>query len=68
MKKNKIFLKFGIGIVAVLFVLAFSVEFTSRPSFCPTCHYMEPFYESWKASSHRDVTCVKCHFPPGFAG
>ncbi|MDW8108802.1 MAG: cytochrome c3 family protein [Candidatus Kryptonium sp.] len=67
-RKNKIFLKFGVGILIALFVLAFSAEFTSRPSFCPTCHYMEPFYESWKTSTHKDVTCVKCHFPPGFAG
>jgi len=67
-KAKKIILRVGIGIVVFLFFLAFSAEFTSRPSFCPTCHYMEPFYESWKTSSHKDVTCVKCHFPPGLAG
>lgn len=27
---------------------------------------MKPYYESWKASKHSDVTCTKCHFPPGF--
>jgi predicted CXXCH cytochrome family protein len=26
---------------------------------------MEPYYQSWLESSHRDVSCVKCHFPPG---
>jgi predicted CXXCH cytochrome family protein len=26
---------------------------------------MEPYYVSWQESSHRDVTCIKCHFPPG---
>lgn len=29
---------------------------------------MEPFYESWVSSSHADVACVKCHFPPGIEG
>ncbi len=65
---KKIALRIGLGILVFLFVLAFSAEFTSRPSFCSTCHYMEPFYESWKTSSHKDVTCVKCHFLPGVAG
>ncbi|CUS77937.1 Class III cytochrome C family protein [Candidatus Kryptonium thompsonii] len=67
-KLKKLSLKIGLGLLIFLFILAFSAEFTSRPSFCPTCHYMEPFYESWKTSTHKDVTCVKCHFPPGLAG
>ncbi|NOX53824.1 MAG: hypothetical protein GXP27_05185 [Planctomycetes bacterium] len=40
--------------------------YTSRPDFCRSCHNMEPYYKSWKESSHRDVSCIKCHFPPGF--
>ena len=39
--------------------------YTSRPQFCASCHIMEPYYTSWEHSSHRDVSCVKCHFPPG---
>ena len=26
---------------------------------------MEPYYTSWQQSSHKDVSCIKCHFPPG---
>jgi predicted CXXCH cytochrome family protein len=26
---------------------------------------MEPYYVSWQESSHHDVACIKCHFPPG---
>jgi nitrate/TMAO reductase-like tetraheme cytochrome c subunit len=26
---------------------------------------MEPYYESWKTSSHADIACVDCHIPPG---
>lgn len=39
--------------------------YTSRPEFCRSCHIMEPYYVSWHESSHKDVSCVKCHFPPG---
>jgi len=38
---------------------------TTQPEFCKTCHLMEPYYESWKHSSHAGVTCVDCHFEPG---
>jgi len=39
--------------------------YTSRPEFCRSCHNMEPYYVSWQHSSHKDVSCIKCHFPPG---
>jgi predicted CXXCH cytochrome family protein len=41
--------------------------YTSRSEFCISCHIMEPYYVSWQESSHRDVACIKCHFPPGAA-
>lgn len=57
------------GFVVVLLSVYASAEYTSRPEFCPTCHYMEPYYDSWKsAEAHTDVPCSKCHFPPGIAG
>ncbi|MCU0961351.1 MAG: NapC/NirT family cytochrome c [Pirellulaceae bacterium] len=39
--------------------------YTSRSQFCNSCHIMEPYYQSWLESTHRDVSCIKCHFPPG---
>jgi len=45
-----------------------SMEYTSRPKFCNTCHYMEPFYQSWATSSHADIVCTECHFEPGLTG
>lgn len=59
---------FGIWFVIIVIVFAASAEFTSRPNFCPTCHYMEPFYNSWKTSSHNKIQCVECHFEPGLQG
>jgi hypothetical protein len=58
----------GIYIFIFLTLLAISAEYTSRPSFCPTCHYMESFYQSWRSSTHNDIDCVECHFEPGLSG
>ncbi|MFQ6612329.1 MAG: NapC/NirT family cytochrome c [Fidelibacterota bacterium] len=53
--------------VLVLIVLLWStIEYTSRPGFCTTCHFMEPYFQTWQASAHRDITCTDCHFAPGF--
>jgi nitrate/TMAO reductase-like tetraheme cytochrome c subunit len=55
-----------LGVPAVLLALfVVSVEVTSTSRFCSSCHYMKPFYESWQTSSHKDVQCKVCHYPPG---
>jgi len=57
--------------VVILGVILFSVgtvgfvEVSSQPGFCKSCHIMEPYYQSWTTSSHRDVACIQCHIPPG---
>jgi nitrate/TMAO reductase-like tetraheme cytochrome c subunit len=40
--------------------------YSSTPSFCNSCHIMEPYVASWKTSSHNQVSCIKCHFAPGW--
>ncbi|HZM00010.1 MAG TPA: cytochrome c3 family protein, partial [Planctomycetota bacterium] len=42
-----------------------ALELTTTPQFCRNCHIMEPYYQSWASSSHKDVTCVDCHYEPG---
>jgi len=54
-----------LGIVGLAAFTWASIEFTSRSEFCNTCHYMEPFYLAWKNSSHSNVDCIVCHYPPG---
>lgn len=60
---------FGLGLALVialgLVVVALSVEMSSTPSFCGSCHVMTPYFESWKTSTHNEVPCVDCHIPPG---
>jgi len=57
---------FGGAFLVILGLLTASAGwYTSRPEFCRSCHNMEPYYQSWKHSSHSEVSCIKCHFPPG---
>ena len=42
-----------------------AVHETAKSEFCNSCHIMEPYYESWQASSHKDVACIECHYEPG---
>ncbi|RMG60519.1 MAG: hypothetical protein D6713_02880 [Deltaproteobacteria bacterium] len=53
----------------ILFVAYNGVFFISlnHPKSCTVCHYMDPYYEQWKSSSHNGVKCLKCHtFKPLF--
>ena len=55
--------------VLFLFVLvAMAGWYTSRSEFCRSCHIMEPYYASWAASKHKDISCIECHFAPGLGG
>ncbi len=58
------------GIAIVLGFLGFlgSVEATSKPSFCRSCHVMEPYYQAWVTSSHKEIDCIQCHMTPGLIG
>lgn len=44
-----------------------AAEYTSRSTFCNSCHEMNRYYNSWHASAHADVPCKSCHVPPGVA-
>jgi len=59
--------KRNLVILGVLFIGASyaSVEITSTPKFCGSCHIMETYYASWHKGTHKEVACVECHIPPG---
>lgn len=40
-------------------------EYSPSPNFCRGCHFMRPYHESWRHSSHRKVNCLGCHLDPG---
>ena len=62
--------RFRIILACVLIGLLLAVggffHFSSSPKFCESCHFMDPYVASWKASAHNMVTCNDCHFPPGW--
>lgn len=41
------------------------LSFTNSPTFCSSCHEMQPEYTTYTASSHSDISCVQCHIKPG---
>lgn len=45
-----------------------AVEVTGQPAFCNSCHIMNPYYDSWKRSTHAGVNCLDCHLQPGVTG
>jgi len=55
----------GALLMSVGMLTSGAAVYTSRSQFCVSCHIMEPYYVSWQESSHKDVACIKCHFPPG---
>jgi len=68
--------RWGINLLKAFIVLLFvsvigfffMLKYTENPQFCKTCHYMLPYYESWKSSTHNKVKCIECHYPPGIRG
>ncbi len=61
------------GVVLLIGLLMFCggaglMEYTMQPSFCTSCHLMEPYHDAWEHSAHKDVNCIKCHFEPGLYG
>ncbi|MHB1006097.1 MAG: cytochrome c3 family protein [Chloroflexota bacterium] len=60
----------ALGIIALPLGLfgASSVGLSSRPENCASCHEIQPYYQQWKTSTHKDVACIDCHTEPGIAG
>lgn len=55
----------GLGLLLMLLSLGGIVRYSESPSFCRSCHIMEPYYQAWSHSKHKTVACVECHYPPG---
>ena len=55
------------AVVVVLVVASFvTAEAFSTNKSCNSCHEMNPYYNSWSVSVHKNTNCIQCHIPPGF--
>jgi len=62
--KRRVWLAVGAGLGLLL--LLGSALATDRAEFCPTCHEMQPYYDSWARGPHEEsATCIDCHVEPG---
>ena len=63
--KLKILLTTIISVFAVVIAAVFTTDYyTSRPSFCGSCHMMKRYYNSWASGTHNKVKCIECHYSP----
>lgn len=57
-----------VAVVVLGLAGAVAIPVTNHPEFCASCHTIRPSVDSWKTSSHKNVTCVACHVRPGLQG
>jgi nitrate/TMAO reductase-like tetraheme cytochrome c subunit len=55
-------------VLVVVSVVAFFpiALYTDRPSFCTSCHGMQPFYDAWRDGAHKNLWCIDCHVDAGY--
>jgi nitrate/TMAO reductase-like tetraheme cytochrome c subunit len=60
-------LVFGlVGFLAILAGCGYGIHtYASSPSFCSSCHEMQPESVTHTVSAHKQISCVKCHDKPG---
>ncbi|GAB4263053.1 MAG: hypothetical protein Kow0092_13720 [Deferrisomatales bacterium] len=57
-----------VAFVGLIVLTVVALKATASPKFCGSCHNMKTYIESWEQSSHREVSCLECHFEPGVWG
>ena len=65
--RKRLFWLFVAAVGVSLISLAGLSAYSTSPSFCNSCHIMDPYYKAWENSKHSHVSCVDCHYPPGSA-
>ena len=64
MKKGLLAIIVAIAVIIILSVVS-AEYYTSKSSFCGSCHIMKKYHDSWKLTKHNNVKCVDCHYAPG---
>lgn len=50
---------------ALLIAFVVTARATDKPSFCRTCHEMDPYVDAWATGPHANTSCVECHVDHG---
>ena len=67
-RKFKFRFFFFAALILIVLPLGGATYYSTQPAFCRSCHIMEPYYQAWANSLHKNVaSCVDCHYPPGAA-
>jgi len=57
-----IWLPIFLVILAILFTGSYAYWIVANPEkTCASCHEINPSHQTWTASAHRDILCIKCH-------
>ncbi len=63
---GKVLLALGLAVILVVGSMLVAAKATESNRFCGyDCHEMLPYAQTWEASKHDTVDCVRCHIPPG---
>lgn len=65
-RRRKLLIVLAVAGVVGFAVLGGLYKVSTHPVLCSGCHIMTPYVEAWKTSKHNNVSCVECHYPPGF--
>ncbi len=66
--RKKLILIIGLSLGVLIMLGSAGISYTSKPSFCTSCHEVAPAVAAWETSAHNSVDCLKCHAEPGFIG
>jgi cytochrome c nitrite reductase small subunit len=59
----------SLGAIVILVATAtVTMHLTSQPSFCASCHQIQPQVAAWQKGPHNTVECLECHAEPGTLG
>lgn len=62
-KKRIIILTVAVVFLLFIFGLSKGMPYVKSNEFCNNCHDMKPYYVSWTGSTHKNISCISCHFP-----
>ena len=64
MKKRALLIILAAIAVITISTIVATDFYTSKSTFCGSCHIMKRYYKTWLTTKHNNVDCVDCHYAP----